>query len=167
MIHKNTFRVYLKRLLLSAFLLYFFIFPNTTFAQSSVTSDSLLDAFQTYVKPPLKPVAINQADLLNAYKNYVVEPAPQLATVSQSEVFNAFRDYVAQALPPSQPKADQPPAEASSSATPRTSANSADVSLLTALRNLLNRPDIAAQLRGPSGPAGPSGATGPQRPAGS
>src|SRR3989338_7851096 len=156
--------------LLSAFQSYLEPAPTT---QIAVNQSELFNAYQNYVSEPAQTTSAtasaSPAPTPATQPTTPPPPAPKLALVNQTELFNAFKNYVTTTLPsaplinqggevPSPPKVGGVSAGGVSAG----GGGSADLSLLTALRNLLNRADIAAQLRGPSGPAGPAGAQGPK-----
>ena len=132
MSHKNNFRIFSKRFSLSGlFVVASLIFlletsasslPSVAQAQSNFTSVYLLNAYKGYVlapsnqtppvitqtaTPATNQTAINQADLLKAYENYVSNNAlePQVlavakttnpTSINETDLLSAYKNYISE-----------------------------------------------------------------------
>ncbi len=144
---KNKFfRAYIKRFSLGLFVFAFFVFLPTSSVFAAATKDSLMNAFKSYVTVLTTPV-----------NNQVVTTTPPPAPLLDQGGERGPNPVSIPVTPP-------PPSSSSGQeivyVTPQPTINEA--TLLSALRNLLSKKEIANKLRGSQGAQGIQGLQGPQ-----
>ncbi len=139
--NKNNFRALVKRFPLGLFVFAFFLFLYTPDASAAVNTNSLVHAFRSYVASSSVITPVTQ--------NNTIPPSALLPNQGAEKGDNSVSSIVTN---PPVVYVSTPPSSVSES------------SVLSALRKILSKKEIADQLRGPTGPQGPAGPQGLSQP---